>query len=256
VQVSQTQGPTENDAFAWPEYWANLGQPWRVKPEIDPARQATLGRRRAVAPDASRSEYPFKGMKLTRADIEWLLATHDNGFGPVDWSDEDQRGRQGLDLRGADLSEEILVGLPLAALRGGVDAPEYQQDAVNLRGALLADAHLEGAHLNYARLENATLAGAHFEDAYLRWAHLEGATRIDWRPPIPIFNAPVYLARAQLLEAHLEGAVLSGSYLEGADLGFAHLHGTALAGARLEGALGLPRLRGLLAFKPRHLLSV
>src|SRR5258708_29345548 len=41
-------------------------------------------------------------MKLSRADVEWLLATHENGRGPVDWSDGSQRGREELDVHGAD----------------------------------------------------------------------------------------------------------------------------------------------------------
>ena len=44
-------------------------------------------------------------VKLNRADVEWLLATHENGRGPVIWSDETQRERIGLDLRGADLAK-------------------------------------------------------------------------------------------------------------------------------------------------------
>ena len=35
--------------------------------------------------------YPFKDIKLSRADIEWLLAMHEGGRGPVEWSDERQR---------------------------------------------------------------------------------------------------------------------------------------------------------------------
>lgn len=44
-------------------------------------------------------------MRLSRADIEWLLATHEHQamYGPIDWSDEAQGEHEGLDLRGADL---------------------------------------------------------------------------------------------------------------------------------------------------------
>ena len=59
--------------------------------------------------------YPFRDIKLSRVDIEWLLETHENGRGPVDWSDEHQREREGLDLRGADLGD-----LPLAGICGGL----------------------------------------------------------------------------------------------------------------------------------------
>jgi hypothetical protein len=52
-------------------------------------------------------------VKLSRADVEWLLATHENGRGPVDWSDERQRKREGLDLGGANLCHTDLSHVPL-----------------------------------------------------------------------------------------------------------------------------------------------
>ncbi len=57
-------------------------------------------------------------MKLERADVEWLLATHEHGRGPVNWSDEAERGREGLDVRGADLCQVDLHALPLTRLCG------------------------------------------------------------------------------------------------------------------------------------------
>ena len=62
-------------------------EPWRTEPEIGPARQEQLTRCLAMVPDIKKAIYPFKGMKLSRADVEWLLATHENGRGPVDWSE-------------------------------------------------------------------------------------------------------------------------------------------------------------------------
>src|SRR5438132_13437883 len=86
----------------WRQYWQAKGFPWRTVPEIDVKRQEELSKCRAIVPDIKNGIYPFKGMKLSRADIEWLLATHENR-GPVDWSDEIQHEREGLDLRGANL---------------------------------------------------------------------------------------------------------------------------------------------------------
>src|SRR5262245_45987059 len=85
------------------EAWRVQGPPWRSEPEIDAERQRLLAERRAVPPDIKGGVYPFAGsdLALTRADIEWLLATHDREHGPVDWDDVAQRGRDGLDLRGA-----------------------------------------------------------------------------------------------------------------------------------------------------------
>jgi hypothetical protein len=55
--------------------------PWRTEPEIGLARQEQLRRCLATTPDITRGIYPFKGMKLSRADIEWLLATHEDERG-------------------------------------------------------------------------------------------------------------------------------------------------------------------------------
>src|SRR5512135_2020896 len=77
----------------WRKLWQAKGFPWRTEPEIDVKRQEELSKRRTIVPDIEKGIYPFKGMKLSRADVEWLLATHDNGRGPVDWNDESQRER-------------------------------------------------------------------------------------------------------------------------------------------------------------------
>src|SRR5947209_15952642 len=90
---------------------------WRTEPEIDIERQKILMQRLGVQPDIQQSIYPFKDIKLSRADIEWLLITHANGHGPVDWNDRKQRGLWGLDLRGADLRQVDLRNLPLVRLR-------------------------------------------------------------------------------------------------------------------------------------------
>src|SRR5690242_9114334 len=80
----------------WRQHWQSQGQPWRTEPEIDEQRQEELAQRRSIVPNIEQGIYPFRGVKLTRADVEWLLATHENGRGPVDWSDESQRKRKGL----------------------------------------------------------------------------------------------------------------------------------------------------------------
>src|SRR5436190_16162226 len=101
----------------WRELWQAKGLEWvRMEPEIDAKRQEELSKYRAITPNIEQGIYPFRGVKLSRADVEWLLATHENGRGPVIWSDESQRRRNGLDLRGADLRGENLSRLPLARM--------------------------------------------------------------------------------------------------------------------------------------------
>src|SRR5437588_3701304 len=97
------QRPPNDDTKAWKAHWKAQGQPWRTEPEIDAERQQYLAERRSITPDIEKGIYPFKDIKLSRADVEWLLATHENGRGPVKWSDERQHERDGLDFRGADL---------------------------------------------------------------------------------------------------------------------------------------------------------
>ncbi len=184
--TAQAPRPDEHDRNnrpAWRLYWEAQGQLWRTEPEIDEARQHSLMERRAIVPDLDDGIYPFKGIKLNRADVEWLLATHENGQGPLHWYDDIQNGRHGLDLRGADLRGVDLRNLPLAHMLGGLNwrerarTPERRdQAAVHMEGAILSEAHLEGAELYMAHFEKADLYMAHLEGSSLRKAHFEGAS--------------------------------------------------------------------------------
>src|SRR5205085_1901874 len=130
-QATTLQRPTNDDQEAWKVYWKTQGQEWRIELEIAEERQAFLAKRRNITPDIKQGIYPFKGIEpnLTRADIEWLLTTHENSgmCGPVDWNDELQRKREGVDLRGADLRQANLSGLPLARMRGGLAFGEWRK---------------------------------------------------------------------------------------------------------------------------------
>src|SRR5438132_1445092 len=121
-------------------HWQKQGNLWRTEPEIDAKRQAYLANQRNNTPDIKQGFYPFKDIKLSRADIEWLLATHENREGPIDWDERDERVRIGLNLIGANLQGQDLHELPLA------------EAGVHLEGADLSGAHLEGAHLSNAYL--------------------------------------------------------------------------------------------------------
>lgn len=194
-----SQRPANDDKWAWLEYWLDQGLPWRHEPEIDAERQKYLTERRKIKPDRDQGNYPFRDIKLTRADVEWLLATHDNGRGPVNWSDESQRNREGLDLRGADLRGVDLSYLPFAGLIAGNDRIMFTENNLNEAWQI----HLEGADLSNAHLEKANLSNAHLEEANLFRAHLEGAD---------LFRA--HLEGAGLYFAHLEGAYLRGAYFD------------------------------------------
>ncbi len=195
LQALALHRPVNDDKETWKTYWMTQDQPWRSEPEIDKERQEYLSERRRIKPDIEKGIYPFKGMKLSRADVEWLLATHENGRGPVDWSDENQRSRYGLDFRGTDLREVDLSGLPLARLRGGLDRSEWLK----------------------ATFEQSKIAQTHFDKANLSLAHLEGACFV-WAHLEAVDLSRTHLERANLYGAHLEGAYFYGAHLEGTSL--------------------------------------
>ena len=228
----------ESDRHAWQDFWSRAGQPWRTEPEISPARQAHLETRRHVVANISAGIYPLAQLDppLARADVEWLLATHEaQGIvGPVRFSEE-MTYRRSLDLRGADLRGLDLSGLPLAYSDGGLDGADWEaatpeqraQAAVQLQGATLDHADLQfchysgalltGASLQHAQLDYATLISAHLEKCDLRFASL----RI-----------------AQLRSAFLEYATLTGAYLRGANLRHTHGDGVDATSAVLESVDG------------------
>lgn len=219
-QTATLERPKPDDRWGWYRYWEAHGQPWRKEPEIDKARQEYLAECRAIKPDIEQGIYPFKNIKLSRADIEWMLETHGSGQGPVRWNDAQQRERVGIDLRGANLQGLDLSYLPLARLRCGLSwielytsshayrelrRSEWPQELLSL--CHLAAAHLEKARLRFAELQGAWFIGVYLEDANLNWANLEKA-ELRW----------AHLERATLRETHLEGAYLIEAHLEQADL--------------------------------------
>lgn len=186
---------------------------WRTEPDIDNERQHFLQQRLTLPPNVQQGIYPFKDVRLTRADIEWLLITHQQGQGPIVWSEQVQQTREGLDLRGANLQHINLRQLPLACLRGGLTKEEWVTSTLEQRAQA-------GVHL-----EHANLSEAHLEGALLRGAFLQGATL-----------RATYLEQAVLFHAHLEQTYLREAHLEGANMMYAHLEGTYLRKASLNGA--------------------
>ena len=218
TQSTYKQRPTNDDKEAWKVYWKAQGQPWRTEPEIDPERQGMLAERRRITPDIEQGIYPFKDIRLSRADVEWLLETH-AVLGSVDWKDVLLREHEGLDLRGANLRQVDLSYLPLALLRGGLNYREWENATEEQRNG--AAVRLEGADLKDASLKGASLRGAHLEGAHLRWVQLEGAD----------------LMCASLEGAYLRFALLEKAHLVDACLEKADLRGALFAGAYLDGMM-------------------
>jgi uncharacterized protein YjbI with pentapeptide repeats len=222
---SQPQRPTTDDPEAWRTYWKAQGMPWRMEPEISGIRKDDLeARRQGVRPDIERGLcVQRRGTKLTRADVEWLLETHESGGmrGPVDWTSVGLKKREGLDLRGADSQGVNLSGLPLSFTIAGLSLEDRPPDpshfATQIEDAAI---HMGGANLRHTDLRQAYMRGAHLEHAHLRYAHLEGT---------------------RLQGAHLERAILerawltSDNNLEGIHLGSGK-QGAALVDVQWGGA--------------------
>jgi uncharacterized protein YjbI with pentapeptide repeats len=248
---TQLSYPTTNTPDAWTKYWKEQGQPWRTEKVITDKRQKQLDKRRTtVKPNVEKGKYPFKGMKLRRADIEWLLATHTHQgiYGPVDWSDENQREHEGLDLRGADLRGIDLQGLPLARLLGGLNSDEWfwygHAEAEKERQPLLeAGIHLEGANLSRAHVEGASLIGAYLTGTTFMKADLENTGFMSANAAKADFRAShlehsdfcyAFLEEAYFGWAHLQKAVFMEAYLNRADFSVAHIEEADFCGATME----------------------
>src|SRR2546423_12696214 len=96
IFMNDQQTATDTDHL--PSTFVSTCPTWRTEPEIETERQTFLAERLAITSDIQLGMYPFKDVKLTRADIEWLLVTHERGRGPVDLRYVQQRERIGFDL--------------------------------------------------------------------------------------------------------------------------------------------------------------
>ena len=159
--TSEPSRPTTDDKKVWKVHWSKRDMPWRTEPEIDEERQRYLAQRRTVQPDIHEGIYPFRdgnsAVRLTRADVEWLLATHESKgiLGPIEPIESQEGLREGLDLRGANLQGQDLSSLPLTRLIGGLDLaklPDSRKFDPNGSARAEAAVHLEGANLAYAHL--------------------------------------------------------------------------------------------------------
>jgi pentapeptide repeat protein len=169
--MSDEQGE-QTPADAW-------GQPISAERQAELKMLADRQREWAAKPARARGDSVFKAVRLTGAEVFWLVA---------------------YTLVGPDGD----IDSALAHLHAGlVPAASY----LHLEDAALVGAHLERAMLTDAHLEGASILGAHLEGADLADAHLEGANLYEAR-----------LERAILYRARLEGANLAEASLEDADL--------------------------------------
>lgn len=266
------------DGFeTWNAYWAAQGMPWRTEPEIDADRQQYLAERRTIQPDIEHRIYPFVGIGLTRADVEWLLATNESKDkqGPVNLTEEQaqwaavtrlpsskaveaierlkRQRRLGPDLRGAHLGHVNLSGLPLArsglrhAILSSADLSEAELVEATLVDADLRQATLVRANALQVLLRGADLPGADLSDANLCSAGLEAALlRHATLRAANLENANLVdadLQEADLRKARLNMASFRRANLCSADLTNADAAGADMEDADLTGARGIPHRR-------------
>ncbi|HLY32148.1 MAG TPA: pentapeptide repeat-containing protein, partial [Ktedonobacterales bacterium] len=242
------------------------GEAWRKEPEIDAARSQFLTERLAIPADPQQGVYPFGGIGLTRADVEWLIThmentptapTPDPATPPVSTvSQVTQPGPMSQAVPYPLYSSNVVpypfyppplaMGTPHQSVRKP-DATGLDLRGADLRGVDLTNLPLSGLRGGFTLeewrvltpdlreagailLEKANLSGAHLEHAILGCASLRGC----W-----LYRT--HLEGADLSEAHLENARLYQTHMQGATLYQAHLEGarcfqTELAGANLRRA--------------------
>src|SRR5437588_4386797 len=165
-----------HDSETWKAHWKEQGQPWRTEPIIDEERQQQLLSYSQEGVDIKRGMYPFKGVRLSRADVEWLLAMEGQRSAQESTGGGNGGKHQksfGLDVRGADLSQVNLSHLPLMRLHAGLSLEEGRHATVEQSRA--AAAKLTEADVSNAQLQGAQLSWATLDEAVLVESHLEGA---------------------------------------------------------------------------------
>ena len=197
-------------------YWESVGQAWRREPEINIERQNFLEERLMIKPNIKKRILPFTGIELSRADVEWLLATSCSR-------------NENLDLRGAVLMSVDLSDLPLANVWFSLTYEEWTTATMSQTEA--ATAKLDGARFDRACLEGALMVATRFQRASLEAAHLEDAD-------LQLAN----FDRSWLASVHMEHANLQLSRFQSAWLVGAHLEGADLRGASFDKATNLKNL--------------
>lgn len=160
-----TPEPLPNNDTDWARYWSDHGQPWRKRAEITPLRQGELLNRASTKADVLQGRYPLIGLRIHREDLEWLIS-RSQGEGGV------------VDLRGSDVSDEDLSGLPLTALLAGLSGPDWRLVDQGTQSQEERDALFNAAAVNFQRCN---LTNADLRESSMTYADLRGAKLSDCR---------------------------------------------------------------------------
>jgi uncharacterized protein YjbI with pentapeptide repeats len=189
-------------------------------------RQTELRTLRAANEAAERP--PYAWVKLSHADVAWLIAEHG-------WVTSDDPGPR-VDLRSANLAHTDLSGMPFrqARFEGAV------LFGANLREADCFFAHFTGADLRETQWSGANLAMARMRGVRLNGADLTGVSlRQCWLPEADCANTRfdgADLSLSQMDQVDLHEAVLTGAKLVGAKLPDADVRAAKLTSADLRSA--------------------
>ena len=134
-----------------------------------------------------------------------------------------------LFVRDHDVFKHLSINLEGSWLNGA------NLQYARLQGADFANAYLQGAFLHGVQLQEADLTKAHLQGVSLHKAQLQGAALLMAQLQGSLFIG-AQLQEAFLGNAQLQGAFLIEAQLQGAFLHRAQLQGADLAGARLQGA--------------------
>lgn len=127
---------------------------------------------------------------------------------------------RGIDLKGIDLSEIVLLGADLT----GADLSQ-----ANLRGAYLAGAKMKGANLTEANLAGAIIEGTDMEDCIVQYADLSRCWIENKRDGAGSLNHAA-LDGSNLSDAVIQGNLRKASFV-GADLQDVWFRDVDLSGA-------------------------
>lgn len=132
------------------------------------------------------------------------------------------------------------TGVQDATLKGGeiqdlgiFSSDEPPSEGVNLEGADLYQANLQGVYLLWANLCKANLNEANLQGTYLSWANLAGASLVKANLQAANLQGANF-EKANLQRANLKKANLQGANLLWANLSYAHLEGANLSNTFLS----------------------
>ncbi|MEO1318294.1 MAG: pentapeptide repeat-containing protein, partial [Pseudomonadota bacterium] len=127
-----------------------------------------------------------------------------------------------VEMQGADLSGAAMQGAFLlhAEMKGA------NLSFAEMQGASLLHAAMQGANLSFAEMQGADLSSAEMQGADLSFAGMQGASL-----------SGAEMQGAILSSAKMQGTILRGAEVQGADLSGAEMQGASLRRAEVQGAI-------------------